>query len=151
VKKVLLMLLMPVVVTISTGLASYVSAGVATKHSSQFCTSIKPSVKASQQLKPILATMNDDDLAKTRTQLLTQVNTLLNTFRSVKVQMRSASAIVRASFNWDVLSAGSFKAELEKANTKAQFRTAVGNVVGAHPEEDPFINYIHSHCENSAP
>jgi hypothetical protein len=111
---------------------------------------MKPAVKASQQLKPMLVGMSSHTVAKTKSQALTEINTILNTFRSVKVQLRSAPANVRSSFKWDVLAGGKFKTALGNATTKRQIRAAVREIVGSHPEEGPFITYILSQCESPA-
>ena len=141
---------MPVVATISIGCGSYGSAGAATSRSSQFCTSMK-ALQASQPLKVILDGMSSHNVAKTKSQLLTEINTILNTFRSVEVHLRSAPANVRSSFKWDVLAGGKVKTALEHATTKRQIRAAVGEIVGSHLEEGPFIIYIHSQCASPAP
>jgi hypothetical protein len=111
---------------------------------------MKPGVQASQQLKPILAGMSSHTVAKTKSQLLTDINTILNTSRSVKVQLRSAPANVRSSFKWDVLAEGKVKSALGQATTKRQIRAAVGEIVGSHPKEGPFIIYISSQCKSPA-
>jgi hypothetical protein len=153
VKRAVLLLLMPLVATVSIGCGSYASAGAATSHPSQFCTSLKPGVKASQQLAPIVAGMSSHTVAKTKFQLLTVINTILNTDRSVKVQLRSAPANVQSSFRWDVLTEGKIKTTLGQAATKRQIQAAVreiGGSVGSHPREAPFIFYVLSQCENPA-
>jgi hypothetical protein len=151
VKRAVSLLLMPLVATVSIGCGSYVSAGAATSRPSQFCTSLKPAVKASQHLKPILAGMSSHTVAKTTAQLLTELNTILNTSRSVKVQLRSAPANVRSSFNWDVLAAEKVKTALGHATTKRQIRAAVGEIVGSPTKEVvPFATYILSQCESPA-
>lgn len=150
VKRAVYLLLMPLVATVSIECGSYVSAGAATSRPSQFCTSMKPGVKASQQLKLILDGTSSHTVAKTKSQLLAEVNTILNTSRSVKIQLRSAPADVRSSFTWDVLAEGKVKAALGRATTKRQIRAAVGEIVGSHPEEGPFIVYIASQCESPA-
>ena len=150
-KRAVFLLLVPLVATVSIGCGSYVSAGAATSSPSQFCTAAKPAVQASQHLKPILADMNSHTVAKTKSQLLTAINAILNGFRSVKVQLRSAPADVRSSFNWDVSAAERVKTALEHAITKRDIREAIGEIVGSHPEEGPFINYILSQCETPVP
>ena len=122
-----------------------------TSRPSQFCTSIKPSVQASQQLKLRLDNMSSDTVAKTKSQLLTEINTSLDALRSVKTQLRSAPANVRGSFKWDVLAGGKVKIALGHATTKRQIRAAVGEIVGSHPKEVPFITYILAQCERPAP
>jgi hypothetical protein len=87
VKRAVFPLLMPLVATVLIGRGSHVSAGAATPRPSQFCTSIEPEVQASQHLKPILAGMSTHTVAKTKSQLLTEMNTILSTFRSVEVQL----------------------------------------------------------------
>jgi hypothetical protein len=123
----------------------------ATSRSLQFCTSIKPSVEASQQLKPLLARMSSDTVAKTKSELLTEINTVLDALHSVKTQVGSAPANVRGSFKWDVLAAGKVKRALGHATTKRQIRAAVGQIVGSHPKERPLITYILAQCEGPAP
>jgi hypothetical protein len=151
VKRAVFLLLMPVVATASFGCGSYVSAGAATSRPSLFCTSIEPGVKASQQLKLILVGVSSHTVSKTKSQLLTEIHTILNTFRSVKVQLHSAPANVRSSFKWEVLAGGEVNTALRQATTKRQIRAAVGEIVGSHPKEGPFITYLLSQCERPAP
>jgi hypothetical protein len=151
VKRIVFLLLMPLVATVSIGCGSYASAGAATSRPSLFCTSIEPGVKASQQLKLILDRMSSHTVAETKSQLLTEINTILNTFRSAKVQLHSAPANVRSSFKWDVLAEGKVKTALGQATTKQQIQAAIGEIVGSHPKEGPFITYILSRCERPAP
>jgi hypothetical protein len=146
-----LLLLVPLLATVSIGCGSYVSAGAATSRPSQFCTSIEPGVHASQQLKLKLDRMSSRNVAKTKSQLLTEINTILNTFRSVKDRLGSAPGNVRGSMKWDVLAAGKVKAALGQATTERQIRAAVGEIVGSHPKETFFIVYILSQCEHPAP
>jgi len=150
-KRAVVLLLMPLVATISIGCSNYVSAGAATSHPSQFCISMKPAVQASQQLKPILAGMSSHTVAKTKARLLTDINTILNTFGSVKVQLRFAPASVRNSFKWEILAGGKLKTALEQATTKRKIRATVGEIVGSHPKEGPFITYTLSQCGSQAP
>jgi hypothetical protein len=150
VERAVFLLLMPLVTTLSIGYDGYASAGAAASNSSEFCTSIKPAVQAARQLTPILAGMSSHSVVKTKGQLLTEMDTMLNTSRSVKVQLRSAPADVRSSFKWDVLAEGKVKTALRRANTKGQIRAAVGEFVGSHPKELPFIFYLFSQCESPA-
>jgi len=152
VKRAVLLLLVPLVATVSVGCVNYVSAEAATSRHSQFCTSLKPEVKASQQLKLILDGMSSHTVAKTKSQLLTQITTILHTVPSVKVQLRSAPANVRSSFNWDVSAAERVKSALGHATTKRQIRAAVGEIVGSPPPKEvlPFATYILSQCEGPA-
>jgi hypothetical protein len=90
VKRAVLLLLMPLVATVSIGCGSYASAGAATSHPSQFCTSLKPGVKASQQLAPIVAGMSSHTVAKTKFQLLTVINTI----RTRTVQSRFSCVLL---------------------------------------------------------
>jgi hypothetical protein len=143
--------LMSLVATFSIGFDSYGSAGAAPSRSFHFCSSIAPAVQASQQLKPILAGMDSHTVARDKSQLLTEMSTILDAFGSVKVQLRSAPVNAQGSFKWDVMAGGRVKAALGQATTRGQIRTAVGKIVGSHPEQGPFIVYIASQCENPAP
>jgi hypothetical protein len=144
-------LLVAVVATVSTGFGGSIVAGAATSGPSRFCASIAPAVKASQQLKPLLADMSSQTVAKTKSELLTEMATILNTLRSVEVRLRSAPANARRSFRWDVVADERVTTGLGKATTKRQIQLAVGEIVGSHPKEVPFIGYILSECESPAP
>jgi hypothetical protein len=151
VKRAVFLLLMPLVATVAIGCGSYAYAGAATSRPSQFCTSLKPGVKALQQLAPMVAGMSSRTVTKTKSQLLTVMNTILDTDRSVKVQLRSAPANVRSSFTWDVLTEGKVRTALGQAATKRQIQAAVREIVGSvgsHPREAPFIFYVLSQCES---
>jgi hypothetical protein len=153
VKRAVVLLLMPLVATVSVGWGICASAGAATSGRSQFCTSLKPAVKASQQLTPILAGMSSQTVAKTKSQLLTVINTILNVDSSVKVHLRSAPAEVQRSFRWDVLTEGNVKTALGQAATKRQLEAAMRELdgsIGSHPKEAPFIFYVLSQCESPA-
>jgi hypothetical protein len=89
-------------------------------------------------------------VAMTKSQLPAEINTILKTFRSVGVQMRSAPAKVRSSFKWEILAAGKSQTSLRHAATKRQIRVALAKIVGSHPEEASFITYILSQCESPA-
>lgn len=120
---------------------------------SQFCTSLKPGVKAAQQLTPTLGGMSSHTVAKTKSQLLAEINTILKSFRSVNVQIRSAPANVRSSFRWDVLAEGKVRTALGQAATKRQIQAAVREIagsVGSIPREAPFIFYVQSQCGSTA-
>ena len=143
------LLLMVVVATVSIGCDGSISAGAATSLHSQFCTSIEPSVKASQQLKPILAGMSSQTVVNTKSHLVTEMVTILHTFRSVEVRLRSAPANVQRSFEWDISADEKVKTGLEKATTKRQISAAVAEIVGSHSKEEaPFIDYVLSQCES---
>jgi hypothetical protein len=153
VKSAVFLLLMPIVATVSIGCGCYASAGAATSRPSQFCTSLKPGVKAGQQLAPILGGMSSHAVAKTKSQLLTEINTILKSFRSVKVQIGSAPANVRTSYRWDVLTEGKVKTALGRAATKRQIQAAVREIAssgGTIPREAPFIFYVQSQCGSTA-
>jgi hypothetical protein len=94
--------------------------------------------------------MSSHSVGETKSQLLTVINTILNTDHSVKVQLRSAPANVQSSFRWDVLTEGKV---LGQAAAKRQIQAAVreiGGSVGSQPREAPFIFYVLSQCENPA-
>jgi hypothetical protein len=143
-------LFMAVVATVSTGCGGSIVAGAATSRPSRFCTSIAPAVKSSRQVELLLADMSSQTVAKTKSELLTEMATVLTTFRSVEVRLRSAPANARRSFSWDVVAAERVTTGLGKATTKRQIRLAVGEIVGSHPKEAPFIGYILSQCESPA-
>jgi hypothetical protein len=145
--------LVSLVAAASIGWGGYVSAGAATSHSSRFCSSMKPGVQASQQLKLKLKVngLSSHTVAKTKSQLLTEIDTILDTFRSVRVNLRSAPAVVRSSFMWDVSATGKAKAALKHATTQRQIRVAVAEISGPLPKEEPFIIYILSTCESPVP
>jgi hypothetical protein len=146
----ILLILLPIVTTVSTGSGSNAAAGATTSRPSQFCTAVTPAVQASQRLNPILAGMSSLTVATTKAQLLTEMNTILNTFRSIKVGLRSAPANVRRSFTWDVLTGVKVQVALGHATTTRHIRAAVGELVGTHAKEAPFITYIQSRCEGPA-
>ena len=153
VKRAVFLVLMPLVATVSIGCGSYASAGAASSGPSQFCASLKPGVKALQQLTPIMADMSSHTVAKTKSQLLTVINAILNTYGSVKVQLRSAPAKVQSSFRWDVLTEGRVKTALGQVGTKRQILAAMREIdgpLGSHPREAPFIFYVLSQCEGPA-
>src|ERR1700722_3840563 len=102
-RAVVVLLLMSLVTIVSVGWGIWPYAGAATSGPSQFCTALKPEVKASQQLTSIMAGMSPHTVAKTKSQLLTVINTILNSDSSVTVQLRSAPGKVQSSFRWDVL------------------------------------------------
>ena len=90
-------------------------------------------------------------MAKTKAQVLTELNTILNTSRSVKIQLRSAPANVRSSFKLGCIGCGEGQAALRQATTKRQIRAAVGEIVGSSTKEVlPFATYILSQCEGPA-
>jgi hypothetical protein len=109
VKRVAFQLLIAILVTISIGRGSYVSAEAATSRPSQFCTSIKPGEKASQRLIPLLTSMSHHTVANTKSQLLTDIDAILTTLRSVRIQLRSVPSDVQSSFRWDLLAEGKAK------------------------------------------
>ena len=148
-KRAVFLFLMPLVATVSIGCGSYASAGAATRPS-QFCTAMKPAVLESQRLKPELADMNSHTVAKTKSQLLTEINTILNALRSVKVQLRSAPDNVRSSFKLGCLGCGKGQDSSGARNDEASNPGWVGELVGSHPEEGLFIVYIGSQCEGPA-
>jgi hypothetical protein len=124
----------------------------ATSRTSEFCSAMEPAVRASQQLKLRPDNMSSDTVAVTKSQLLSDINMILNSFQSVRVQLRSAPANVQNSFKWDVLADGRVKTAVGQATTKRQIRAAVGEIVGSHPnKEGPFITYILAQCERPAP
>jgi hypothetical protein len=152
-KRAVVLLLMSLVAIVPVGWGIWAYAGAATSGSSQFCTSLRSEVKASQQLTSIMAGMSPPTLAKTKSQLLTVLNTILNSDSSVTVQLRSAPAKVQSSFRWDVLTEGRVKTALGQAATKRQIQTAMKGIDGplsSHPREAPFIFYVLSQCESSA-
>lgn len=130
-KRAVFLPLVPLVATASLGYGICASAGAARSYHSQFCSSLKPAVKAAQQMDGILAGMRSHTVAKTRSQLLTAISTILSTDSSIKVQLHSAPAKVQSSFRWDYLTEGRVKAALGQAGTKRQIQAAMAELDGS--------------------
>jgi hypothetical protein len=150
VKRVASQLLIALVVTVSIGYGSYVSAGAATSHPSQFCTSVKPGEIASQRLVTLLTSMSHHSVASTKSQLLSELDAIRTTLRSVRMELRSVPNDVQTSFRWDLLAERKARAALEQATTKRQIRTVISAIVGTHPKEVNFTKFIVTQCETNA-
>ena len=113
---------------------------------------MQPGVQADQRLHSTLADMGSRTVGKTKSQLLLEINAMLNSFHAARVQLRSAPAQVRSSLKWDVLAEGKFKTAVGNTTTKGQIRAATKNVDGSHTEEGPFFTYILTPpCATSTP
>lgn len=145
VKRAVFLLLPPLVTAVSIGWGRFVPAEASTSHASQFCTAMKPGVEADQRLHSTLADMSSRTVGNTKSQLLSEINTMLNSFRAAGVQLHAAPAKIRHSLTWDVLAEGRFKTAVGHATTKGQIRAAAQYVDGSHTEERPFVTYILSH------
>ena len=75
------------------------SAGAVTSHSRPLCTALKPGVQAGQRIPLTAAATSSQTLAKSKKDLLADINVVLQTLNSVKPQMRSAPAGLSASFD----------------------------------------------------
>jgi hypothetical protein len=131
---------------VASGCGSQAPVRTTKSHLSQFCDDVKPGVQAEDRFHSILAGVSTHTVAITRDQLLTQVDTMLDLFKTLGPQLRHAPANVRSSFDSDITALGRFKAALNKAVTKSQIEAAAQKLRNS-PKELPFIGYILAQCE----
>jgi len=90
-------------------------------------------------------------LAKSKNDLLAELNVVLKTLNSLKVQMRSAPADVRSSFDRNLSVEENFNKAVQRASTKRQIVLASRALGSDTAKVLPFIAFVLSQCEGSAP
>jgi hypothetical protein len=126
-------------------------AGATTPHPRPLCIALKPGVRAGQRIPSTVAATRTQTLAKSKNDLLADINVVLKALNSVKSQMRSASAEVRGSFDRVLALDENFKKAVQRASTKRQITLASRTLGSSTAKVVTFDAYIASQCEGSAP
>jgi hypothetical protein len=143
-------LFLPVAAIALIGWAGSSSVGATTSQSRQICAAWKPAVQSGQKMLPIVAGTNTQTFSESKTELLSAANAVLNTSTSVKAELRSAPANVKASFNRVLAADSRFRAAVKTAKTPAQIKLAVRDLI-SRPSggAGPFLAYVVCRCEGS--
>jgi len=151
VQRTLLLSLLPFVAMGVVGSSTSASAGATTSHPRPLCTALKPGVQAGQRISSTEGATSSHTLAKTKNDLLADIDVVLKTLNSVKPQMRSAPADVRSSFDRALSLDENFKKAVQRASTKRQIASASRALASSTAKVEPFFAYVLSHCQGSAP
>jgi hypothetical protein len=127
------------------------SAGAATSHPRPLCTALKPGVQAGKRIPLTVAATSSETLAKSKKDLLADINVVLQTLNSVKPQMGFAPAGVSASFDRVVAVDANFKKAVQRASTKRQITLASRALGSSTAKVVTFDAYVLSQCKGSAP
>ena len=151
VRRTLLLLLTSLVAIGVVGSGRSASAGAATSHSHPLCRALQPGVQAGQRIPVTVGATSSQTLAKSKNDLLAELNVVLKTLNSLKVQMRSAPADVRSSFDRSLSVEENFNKAVQRASTKRQIVLASRALGSDTAKVLPFIAFVLSQCEGSAP
>ena len=143
--------LIPLVALGVVGGASSASAEATTSHPRLLCTALKPGVQAGQRIPSTVRAASHQTLAKSKDDLLAEINVVLKSLNSVKLQMRSAPAGVRSSFDRDLSVEENFEKAVRRASTKRQIMLASRTLGSDTAEVLPFMAYVLFQCEGSRP
>lgn len=143
--------LIPLLAMGVVGSASSASAQTTTSHPRPPCITLKPGVQASQRIPSSVRAVSPQTFAKSKNDILAEMNVVLKTLSSVKLQMRSAPADVRRSFNRVLSVDENFKKAVQRASTKLQIMLASRALGSSTAKVVTFDAYVLSQCEGSAP
>jgi len=104
-----------------------------------------------KQIPSTVGATSSQTLAKSKNDLLADIDVVLKTLSSVKTQMRSAPADVRSSFDRVLSLDENFKKAVQRASTKRQITLASRALASSTVQVVPFFAYVLSHCQSSAP
>ena len=146
-----LWLLLPIAVMGLICCARSSPAGATTQHSGPTCAALKRAVRTGQRAPSIVGDTRSQPSTKSKSELLAPVNELLKASVALKVQLRSAPANVRISFNWVVLVDTRFMSAVKNATTPTQIRLAGRDLDSNLAKGLPFFAYVISRCEGPTP
>ena len=151
VRRSFLLSLLPFVVMGVVGSSTSASAGATTPHPQPLCTALKPFVQAGQRIPSTVGAASSQPLAKSKNDLLADLDVVLKTLSSVKPQMRTAPADVRSSFDRVLSLDQNFRKAVQRASTKRQIASASRALESSTAKVEPFFAYVLSRCEGSTP
>jgi hypothetical protein len=111
---------------------------------------MRPGVLAGQRIPSDVAAVTSQTLAKSKSDLLADIDVTLKTLRSLRPQMRSAPADVRSSFDRVFSVDETFKQAVQRAATKRQITLASRTLGSVTAKAMPFTAYLRFRCEGSA-
>jgi hypothetical protein len=150
VQRILLLSLLPLVAMGVVGSASS-AAGETRSQPRPLCRALKPGVQASQRIPPSVRAASPQTFAKSKNEILAEISAVLKTLRSVKLQIRSAPADVRSSFDRALSVDENFQQAIQRATTKRQIMSASRTFGSSAAKVVTFDAYVLSQCEGSVP
>jgi len=150
-KSLLLWVLSFFAITGVVGSSTCTTAAAATTHLRPLCMALKPGVQASQRIPPTLAAMSPQTMAKSKRDLLADINMVLQALHSVKGQMQSAPTDVRDSYNRALAVDEQFRVSVRSASTRHQITLASRALGSSTAKVVTFDAYVISQCERSVP
>jgi hypothetical protein len=150
-KSLLLWVLSSFAITGVVGSSTCTTAAAAITHLRPLCMALKPGVQASQRIQPTLAAMSPQNLAKSKRDLLADINMVLQALHSVKGQMQFAPTGVRGSYNRALAVDEQFRVSVRSASTRHQITLASRALGSSTAKVVTFDAYVISQCERSVP
>ena len=147
VRGILFLSLIPLVTMGVVGSAS----SATTSHPRPLRLALKPGVQAGERILLTVRAASPQTFAKSKNDLLGEINVVLNSLNSVKRQMRSAPADVGSSFDRDLSVEENFKKAVWRASTKGQIMLASRTLGSDTAEVLPIMAYVLFQCEGSRP
>jgi hypothetical protein len=150
-QRALLLSIIPFVAMGVVGSVSSSSAEVTTSHSRSLRRALKPGVQAGQRISSTVWVLSPRTVAKSKIEILAQMNVVLKSLNSVRIQLRSAPADVRSSFDRNLSVEQDFKNAVQRASTQHQILLASRALESDLAKVVTFDAYVIYRCEGSAP